>query len=465
MVSHHLQHIFLYMFLALSFLFISLFIFTFPKKKHPYLLYFGLFLATITVNLFGIWQMPVTTTYSTFIKYTSYGASTFFLLFYEQIFGQGFKKINRYLWELHLVCWAIILLFSFVSIVPLESTFFPYSILNIVSILYVAVATIAKANSGNNDAKLFTFGLICLIVTLIFDISLAIKIANYAPSQTTTWGLLLFIGCLTTILLKRFMAKGTDFIYEPLIFHQNPIDLKMKADSMVMHTLKNEISRVLYLNERNKRLITTMDDRIKESLLRNFESIDDALHHMNNMILAVKKTDDLSLNLQEVHLNNVILEAVQTFQSSLLQNRIAMDIDLTVAIKLEIDSLHIKECITNLLSNSVDAIEHDDGKIRISLFRRHNKAILEVSDNGKGIPRNHLNEVINPLFTTKKSVTNYGIGLYYVYFVIIKHGGTLSIPFSEVGKGTTIQILLPIKTNTNPSWSVNAFGKNKSHAG
>jgi signal transduction histidine kinase len=461
MISHSLQSTFIYLFIALSLLFIGLFFLFLPKKKHPYLLFFSLFLATITINLIGIWQIPLATTFSTLMKYTSYGASTFFLLFYEQIFGQGFKRINRLLWQLHLGGWALITTLSMLSIVSLEDSFFPYSVLNIVSILYIAVATIIKANSGNNDARIFTFGLIGMIVTLIFDISLAIKIANYAPSQTTTWGLLLFTACLTTILLKRLMTKGTDFISEPLIFHQNPIELKMKADSMVMHTLKTEISRLLYLNERNKRLIATMKDG--EKLEKNFESMDESLQHMNDMILAIKKTDDLSLKLQKAQFTDVIKEAVQTFQSGLLQKPITVDIDIDAPIQLEIDSLHIKECITNILVNSMDAIEHDHGKIQIKLFRKNKTAILAITDNGKGIHPDHLNDVVSPLFTTKKTAANYGIGLYYVYFVVNKHGGTLSIPFSEVGKGTTIQIQLPIKTKQ--AWSVNFFEKNKSHAG
>ncbi|RUL54643.1 sensor histidine kinase [Lysinibacillus antri] len=464
MVTHNFQNLYIYVLFFLSFMFICLFIYSYPKRKHPYLIYFSLFLVSISVNLLGVWQMPAAITYSSLIKYMSYGSSTFFFLFYEQIFGQGFKNINRRLWQFHLLCWFMISLLSMLSIVPLEGTFLPYSMLNIISILYVAIITIAKANYGNKEAIIFTFGLISLIITLMIDIFSAIKIANYAPIQTTSWGLLIFIGCLTSILLKRYLAKRTDFIYDPLIFYDDPIALKMKADSMVLHTLKNEINRLAYLNERNKRLLSATDITLKSPLEKNFEEMDVSLQHMNNMILAVKKTDDIVLNRRKLSFNSIIVEALTSFQEGRTNQTIKFVLDLTVPIDLEMDPVHIKECITNLLSNSVEAIEHPNGEIKIHLYQRHNEAILEVTDNGKGIHQDHINDVITPLYTTKKSVSHYGVGLYYVYFVINKHGGTLSIPFSKIGKGTTVRIQLPIRTNKKRFWSVNAFGKNKNYA-
>jgi signal transduction histidine kinase len=454
----------IYVFFSLSLVFILLFLYSLPKKYHPYLLYFGLFLATMAINLLGVGQVNEVIGYSTLLKYASYGAGTFFLLFYEQIFGHGLYKINQKLWQLHLLCWGMIILLSLSSIVRLEASFFPYSILNIATVIYIAISTISKAHSGNKDAKIFTLGLLSLILTLIIDISLAIKISNYAPSQTTTWGLLVFTCCLTTILLKRYIAKGSEFIYETFTFHQDPIELKMKADSMVMHTLKNEINRLFYLNERSNRIVSSLDDSIRDLLVKNFEAMDESLSHMNEMILAVKKTDNMVLNLRNHSFNEVVFEAVSNFQAG-KGNSIELEVEASDSIILELDPLHIKECVLNLLSNSSEAIEHSNGKIRISLYRKGHEAVLEVFDNGKGIHPDQLQDVITPLFTTKKTVSHHGVGLYYVYYVINKHGGTFSIPYSELGKGTTIQIRMPLKKTTTRIRRVNTFEKNKSHAG
>ncbi|MBS4196307.1 sensor histidine kinase [Lederbergia citri] len=461
MVSHFFQYSFIYVYFAISFIFVCLFFISLPKRILPYLIYFSLFVAAIAINLLGVWHMPAAITYSSIIKYASYGASTFFFLFYEQIFGQGFKKINRRLWQLHLLCWILISVCSLFSIIRLEDTFLPYSVLNILSIIYIVIATIVKAFSGNKDARIINVGLICLAITIMIDILSAVRLVNYASLQTGSWGLLIFIGCVTTILLKRYVAKGS--IFEPLTFHNDPIDLKLKADSMVMHILKNEISRLSYLNERSKRMLATVEIPIKDAIEKNFNEMDESLQHMNNMILAVKKTDDIELNPRKLFFNTVILETLSAFKSG--HPTIDFSIDLSTTIELDIDPLHIRECITNVLSNSVEAIEHQNGKIHIHLYQKQHDAILDITDNGKGIHKHHLHDVITPLFTTKTSFSNYGVGLYYVYFVVKKHGGSLSIPYSEVGKGTTICIQLPVSTNSKTFWSVNAFGKNKSHAG
>ncbi|MCR2823636.1 7TM diverse intracellular signaling domain-containing protein [Lederbergia panacisoli] len=268
MIPHFFQYSFIYMYFFISFIFICLFFISWPKRILPYLIYFSMFVATIAINLLVIWQMPAAIEHPSFMKYASYGASMFFFLFYEQIFGPGFKKINRRFWQLHLLCWTLITVISVFSPVRLEDMFLPYSVLNIISILYIAVAMIVQARSGNKDALVINIGLICLVITVLIDIISAIQIINYAPIQTAPWGLLLFIGCLTTILVKRYIAKGTKFIYEPLTFHNDPIELKMKADSMVLHTLKNEISRLSYLNERCKRLMTTVEKPLNYSPLK-----------------------------------------------------------------------------------------------------------------------------------------------------------------------------------------------------
>jgi hypothetical protein len=403
----------------------------------------------MSVNLLGILRQHDTN----FLKYFSYGASTFFLLFYKQIFGPGYKNIHNRLWQLHLLSWAAIVLCASFNIISLEDTYLPSSILNIATVLYIAISTIVKAHSGDKDAKLFTFGLLGLILTLMIDISLAVKASNYAPAQTTTWGLLVFAICLSLILFKRFRNKGSDFIYETFTFQRDPLELKMKADSMVMHTIKNEIHRLMYLNERNHRLLNDLD---REKLEQNFKNMDETFGHMNQMIQAFTKTDQVVLHPRILPINPIILDVVKNFQ-----NQVHIELNLSNTLNVEIDSLHFKECLVNLISNSIEAIDHSNGKIQISLFQKKHEAILEISDNGNGIPNENIKEVITPLYTTKKSGTHFGVGLYYVYYVVSKHGGALTIPYSKVGKGTTIQIRLPIKSIRR--WS--GFGKNQSHAG
>ncbi|PLS18471.1 hypothetical protein CVD28_07365 [Bacillus sp. M6-12] len=465
MKAHTLEIYFTSIFLLISLFSIMLYIYSFSRKRQSYLLYFSLFLGAMAVNLAAVWQIWPEFTAASVSKYVSYGASTFFLLFYEQIFGSGFKKVNTRLWQVHLISWMLIIFLSLFSFIRLEESFFPYSLLNIVTVVLIAIETIYKANSGNRDAKIFTFGLLTLVATLIFDISQAIKIGGYAPSQTTTWGLLLFCLCLTFVLLKRYIEIGPDFFKETLTFDTDPLELKIQAGSMVMHTFKNEIHRLMYLNERNKNLLASLDGEVKTDFSYQIDSMDESLAHMNDMLAAVKKTDDIDLNPIILTLDSIITDAVETIRPELLDSRIEVQLNLSPGLKLEADPLHMKECILNLLSNSMEAIQHSAGWIKLNLYKARNEIILEVADNGKGIPRENIKDVITPLFTTKKGSSHQGIGMYYSYFVVTKHGGTLAIPYSEVDKGTVIQIRLPRKNSHRRLWRFGTLGKNKTHAG
>ncbi|UCE41579.1 MAG: HAMP domain-containing protein [Candidatus Aminicenantes bacterium] len=106
-----------------------------------------------------------------------------------------------------------------------------------------------------------------------------------------------------------------------------------------------------------------------------------------------------------------------------------------------IDCNKIQEVLLNLILNSIASIERE-GKIAIEL-KEKNKNELEIilSDNGKGIKREHLSQVFHPFFTTKKMGT--GLGLSICKKIIDAHNGSIDVTSVE-NEGTTFTILLPV---------------------
>jgi signal transduction histidine kinase len=97
--------------------------------------------------------------------------------------------------------------------------------------------------------------------------------------------------------------------------------------------------------------------------------------------------------------------------------------------------------IENLLKNALDALE-GKGIIAVNIQENTTQIMVEVMDTGKGIAKTHLNKVFTPGFTTKKR--GWGIGLALTKRIVQQyHGGTISIRFSEPGKGTCFSIVLP----------------------
>jgi len=103
----------------------------------------------------------------------------------------------------------------------------------------------------------------------------------------------------------------------------------------------------------------------------------------------------------------------------------------------------LNQVFMNLLVNAAHAME-DRGEITIETEATESKIIIRISDNGVGIPEEHLSKLFNPFFTTKPVGEGTGLGLSISYGIIQKHGGSIEVD-SEVGRGTTFTIYLPIE--------------------
>ena len=97
--------------------------------------------------------------------------------------------------------------------------------------------------------------------------------------------------------------------------------------------------------------------------------------------------------------------------------------------------------VENLAKNAVDALGGVQGKIVLRVEDAGNKAIVEVSDTGKGIRKKDLDNVFRPGFTTKRR--GWGLGLSLARRIVEEyHKGRIYVKSSEVGKGTTFRIEL-----------------------
>jgi signal transduction histidine kinase len=114
-----------------------------------------------------------------------------------------------------------------------------------------------------------------------------------------------------------------------------------------------------------------------------------------------------------------------------------------------IDENQIKQALIALFVNAVEAMENE-GILGITTeWQRTEKSIwIYIRDTGKGIPTEVKNQIFEPFFTTKNAVKGVGLGLSSVYAIINNHNGDIEVE-SEVDKGTTFIVKLPIKSKDN----------------
>lgn len=111
----------------------------------------------------------------------------------------------------------------------------------------------------------------------------------------------------------------------------------------------------------------------------------------------------------------------------------------------------LNQVFLNLLMNAAHAITAERGLITLSTGCAADGATvwIEVADNGSGIERAHLGRIFDPFFTTKPIGKGTGLGLSLSYGIVAKHGGQIEVA-SEVGRGTTFRVTLPVRRPLAP---------------
>jgi signal transduction histidine kinase len=102
----------------------------------------------------------------------------------------------------------------------------------------------------------------------------------------------------------------------------------------------------------------------------------------------------------------------------------------------------LNEALMNLLVNACQAIK-ESGEVAVETRREADSAIVTIRDTGCGIPREHLDTIFDPGFTTKGVGVGTGLGLAVVYSVVNAHQGSISVE-STIGKGTIFTLRLPL---------------------
>jgi len=105
------------------------------------------------------------------------------------------------------------------------------------------------------------------------------------------------------------------------------------------------------------------------------------------------------------------------------------------------DAYQIRQVLLNLLTNAIHAV-NSEGTITIAIEDAGDSQVIMVSDTGQGIPRENLDKIFEPFFSTKSPGQGTGLGLFVSRGIVEKLGGTVEVA-SKIGQGTSLSIRLP----------------------
>ncbi|MBX7255577.1 MAG: GAF domain-containing protein [Candidatus Hydrogenedentes bacterium] len=142
-------------------------------------------------------------------------------------------------------------------------------------------------------------------------------------------------------------------------------------------------------------------------------------------------------------IGEIIDDAVQTFQETLVRKEVSLQVDYSQApIPVQVEPQGIYRVLLNLMINSSEAVPKKDGILRIEARQSESgDLLLEVADNGPGVPDNLRRKIFEPFFSTK-GTQGTGLGLAVTRKLIREHGGEIEIDSSPEG-GALFRIRIP----------------------
>jgi len=174
------------------------------------------------------------------------------------------------------------------------------------------------------------------------------------------------------------------------------------------------------------------------------EMIINDVARLEDMIKELLELETTAISYRELtNINDVIMEALKSFNQDLEDRGIEARTELGDNLPLiSIDQEQMKMALANLVENSIEAMQNKLKILKITSRISDGRMEIQVSDTGKGIPKDKIKNIFDPFFTSK--TRGPGVGLTFTLKIIQEHRGTVSVE-SEPGKGTIFTIRLPLK--------------------
>jgi len=227
----------------------------------------------------------------------------------------------------------------------------------------------------------------------------------------------------------------------------------------VAHEINNPVAAVKSATDVSSRCLDRLAELIEKA--DSVESIVSSRHYQTAMQLL---RENVEIALEGSKRITRIVKGLKTFarldESRLTMSDIREGLDSTltllhhrtkhrITINKEYGSVpafycypqELNQVFMNILANAIDAID-GEGTIGIATSADDTHVRITISDDGQGIPKEYLEKVFEPGFTTKGVGAGTGLGLAISLRIIEKHKGTLDVS-SRQGKGTTFTIRLP----------------------
>lgn len=211
----------------------------------------------------------------------------------------------------------------------------------------------------------------------------------------------------------------------------------------VAHEIKNPLASIDIHIQLLRKEIANLKGKGRKNMENLLVIVKEEIDRLNSIVqdflFAVKP---MNMSYSKESINEILKDMIEFLQYELKEADISIVLDFEENLpRVFIDSKYLKQALLNIVKNSIEALG-SGGEIKVKTEEAPDGDVLiNIIDNGHGIPENLLGKIFEPYFTTRKFGT--GLGLVIVYKIIKELGGDIKVSSKE-NEGTVFSIKLPV---------------------
>ena len=234
--------------------------------------------------------------------------------------------------------------------------------------------------------------------------------------------------------IKRFAYIVSHDLRAPLVNirgFSNELRLSIENVKSICNSILSKLTQ-----HQNEEMLKLLNEDIPEAL-KFIELSTNRLDRLICSVLSLSRIEHRGMDFEVVNMNNIVDDAI---------NSMAHLIDIE-GIKIKkgklpeiiADKLSMEQVICNIFSNSIKYLYPErSGEIEITSDQNENEFIFQISDNGRGIEKEHIDKIFEIFYRANKTeISGDGMGLAYVKAIVQKHGGNVWCK-SQFGRQTTM---------------------------
>ncbi|WP_126454638.1 sensor histidine kinase [Sulfuriflexus mobilis] len=206
------------------------------------------------------------------------------------------------------------------------------------------------------------------------------------------------------------------------------------------HEINNPLMNIMSLAKLIEEAVAEYDDAEIKADLKTLQEEGGRCARIVQGILKFARASEPSY--ESFQLGVLMHDTIRLLRHRADAASLKIETDIEEGIDMQGDPNQLQQVFVNVILNAIHA-SYTGGMIKVMVCRKGEKARVEISDQGKGIPEQEMPRVFNPFYSTKPEGQGTGLGLAVSYGIINKHGGHISIE-SEIEEGTCVRIDLPL---------------------